>query len=517
MSLPFGNNANQIQYASSVASQLAQVWLYDPSFALTADPEIPEKMLRDLVISGSLNHLQLSIVGHGYSFEPKEDSPNGRELAKVIEGLSKEQRLLPQSLYNLSRATFRGAAWGRIYSERRVLTIGDGKAREWTVVSKVKDVDKRRFRLVQDYGANPRSLEGLSSATRARLTDQARGFDSPTPAPFNAAGVGNFRWEFWRGYGGVGSGNPGSWWSRLEDAAPYENWIMHVTDTSEQGMGYGYSLADELYAYFWLKGTFLRWVSQAAERFGQGFLVMTGKALRDGMAKGMSQSQSFQAAVNIVRTARAENFVALDENIDVKLLDMPAEGARWLYEWVKYLDNGMRQRILSALQPTGSGDGDGGYSSAKTEEGSTDSMVAYLRAPLEETWTHTVVRFLYEHNEANLRELGLWGQGYPKILLKGEDQRDLEQMIKVFDLAARLKIPVRLEDFYRIFRLTPPNEQFEAIKYPEVMPLGGGLDDGAGPFDEGDGGAAGEGAERKPVGEGGGAVGDAAKGPRLVA
>lgn len=515
MALPFGiGSANQVAYASSVSSALAQSWLYDSSFALQNDPEIYEKMLRDLSISGALNHLQLSIVGHGYSFEPKQDTKEGRDLAKIVEGLTKEQRLFPQSLYNLSRATFKGAAWGRIYSEKRTLTLGDGKPREWTVVSKVSDIDKRRFRLVQNYGANQDVVRSLSSSGMAGLVDKTPGFNAPTPAtpkPISTENLGSFRWEFWRGYGGPQSpSQPGFWWSSLEEAAPYDHWIMHVTDTSEQGLGYGYGLADELYSFFWLKGTFLRWVAQSAERYGQGFLILTGKALRDGMAKGMNQAQSLQAMVNVIRTARSENFLAVDENVTVDLKDMPGEGMRWLFEWCKYLDNGMRQRILAALQPTGSGDGDGGFSSAKVEEGSTDAMIAYLRSPLEEAWTTTVVRFLYEHNEENLRELGLWGIGYPKLLLKGEDQRDIEQMLKVFDLAARLKIPVRLEDFYRIFRLTPPNESFEAIQYPEVPVPGVGLDDGLGDLG---------GNDRLPVGEGGSSVGEskAPGGPKIGA
>jgi len=505
MTLPFSGNANQIAYASSVASQLAQVWLYDPSFSLTQDPETPEKMLRDLVISGALDHLQRSIVGHGFSFEPKKDSSQGRDLAKVVELLTKEQRMFPQSLYNLSRATFRGATWGRIFSEKRTLAIGDDKLREWTVISKVKDVDKRRFRLVQDSSQSASSLlaRGLSSAELAAAVEETPGLNSPLGG-WDAGVLGTFRWEFWRGYGGPSQ--PGFWWSKLEEAAPLDRWICHVTDTSEQGMGYGYGLADELYAFFWLKGSFLRWAAQSAERYGQGFLVAKTRALRDFMAKGYSQPAALAATVQIMRTFRSENFAAVDELTDFQMIDMPGEGMRWIYEWVKYLDNGMRQRILAALQPTGSGDGSGGFSSAKVEEGSTDSMIAYLRSPLEETWTHTGSRFLVEHNEENLRELGLWGIGYPKLLLKGEDQRDIEQMLKVFDLAARLKIPVRLEDFYRIFRLTPPNEKFEAIDYPEVIPTGttgSGLDNFSEPFDESSSD------EGTPIGEGGTSVAEA--------
>lgn len=493
MAFPFPGSTNAIGYATSVSAALAQVWLYDPSFALRQDAECYEKQQRDLVVSGALDVLQRSIVGHAWHFEPDTTGDTaldrkGRDLARIVESLTKQQRFFPQALYNLSRATHRGASWARIYSEKRVLRIFDGKPREWTVVSKVKDVDKRRFRLVQAplLAGSPGAPVPVSPLEGA-----------------DAGALGRFRWEFYRGYDVLGQSN--GQWQSLESAAPLDRWVMHAPDTSEWGLGYGYGLADELQAFFWLKGTFLRWAAQAAERYGQGFLFVSTKALRDGMAKGMSQAAALQATVNVIRQWRSENFAAVDEASKVELLDMPSEGMRWIFEWVRYLDNGMRQRILAALQPTGSGDGDGGYSSAKVEEGSTEDMVHYLRSPLEEAWTHSVAQFLVRENEPHLRELGLEGLTLPRLRLKGRERRNVEEMIKVFDLAARLKIPVRLEDFYQVFNLTPPNEEDQAISYPEAPVAGGfGLDDPSKPFghDESDGD------ERGPVGEGGGAVAD---------
>lgn len=504
MSLPVQSNTNSIAYATSVDSQLAQIWLYNPSYALYQDPEAPEKQCKDLVISGSLDHLHRSIVGHNYSFEPKTDDVPGRALANLVEQLTKEQRGFSQMLYNLARADHRGCTWGRIFPERRVLALGDGRPREWTVIARVKDVDNRRFRLTQNWGASP-PPPATSSAELARIVERTPGLNSPLPVSpqgYESEAVGRWRWEFDRGY--LATGGRGSWYQPLENSAPLDHWIMHVVDTTEWGMGYGWGLQDELQAYFWLKGTFLRWAAQAAERFGQGFLVVKNKALRDGLAVGMGQAGKLQATVNVIRAFRSQNFAAVDELSDVQLIDMPGEGMNWLYEWVKYFDNAMRQRILAALQPTGASEsGKGGYSSGKVEEGSTDSMVAYLRSPLEETWTHAGVHFLIQHNEQNLRELGLWGIGDPRLRLKGKEQRDGELMLKWFDFAMKARIPVKKEDFYEASGLSAPNEEDEAdglIDFPEVVAPGAGLDDPVQPF--------GGGGDRAPVGEGGGAVGD---------
>jgi len=492
---PVLGSAQQITYATNTAAFLAQIYLWDPSWGLAQDPEVYEKQSRDLVISGACDVLQRAIVGHDFTWKPKKDDDRGRLHARVMEDLTKEQRGFAQSLYNLSRSAHLGCTWGRLYPERRLLTIGDDKPRWWTVVAKVRDADKRRFRLVQDLGdgeavsARPYGSPASVPAADGEAKITQRGADA---GPF-----GRFKWQF---HAGFLSNARASYYTDLEKIAPFDHWIQHVSDTREWGFGYGYALADELFAYSWMKSQLIRWAMQAAERFGQGFLTITAKALRDGMAKGANQASVLQQTVQAVRTMRAENFIALDEGSTINMVDMPSEGMRWLMEWTKYLDNAMRQRILAALQPTGAGDGDGGYSSAKVEEGSQDDQVAYLRTPLEETWSDTVGRFLVEHNQENLAELGLADCGLSRLQLKGREQRDVEQMLKVFELAWKLKVPVRLEDFYTIFKLSPPNALKQALQWPEPVVQGLGVDGGQS-WSEPDG-------DEAPIGEGGRAVGD---------
>lgn len=512
MTLPQATGANQLPYAVSVTSQLGQSVLWDPSYALSIDPEAPEKQSRDIVLSGACDHLQRSIVGHEFSFEPEENDKPGRALAAIVEALTKRQRYLPQALYNLSRATHRGAAWGLLYPETKILKLGDGKPREWTIVGKIRDIDKRRFRLTQaqvlaagrpEPTKAPVLAQGNSAANMANYA--RTGLDRSEQPALDLGALGNFRWEMSGGWDW--RLNSSASWRPLEATAPYDRWIQHVPDTSEQGMGYGYALADELQFYAWCKTTIMRYGLQGLERWGQGFLYAKIKALRDGFAKGSAQSQTFQNTVNQIRTWRSENFAAVDADTDIQLLDMPATASANVLAWIEYLDREIVKRILAALQPTGGGKGQGNFSSAKIEEGSSDSMIRYLRAPLQETWTQNVVRFLIEHNEQNLREVGLWDLGLPALRLQGRQERDVEQMLKVFDQAARLKIPVRREDWYQAFSLAAPNEEDDVLEYPEVVAPGMGEPGEPDPLGElGDDGFG----KRAPIGEGRSSVADAA-------
>jgi hypothetical protein len=536
MPLPFGTtSANSITYASGIATYLAQSYLWDPAYALSQDPAVYEKLFRDPVVAGASDQLQRLIVGHDWSFEPAEDDQPGRLLAKVLEGLTKQQRGFQQALYNLSRAHLVGATWGLIVPERRVLKIGDGKPREWTVVSRVRDVDKRRLRLTQipalgypvgtatppdppaEGGDRGRDLEAwvrsLRERTDAALARAKAETDRVTTTGFDGQNLGLFRWEFHRGWDWRASG--ATWWTPIERTASLDRWLLYTPDDSERGLGYGYGMADDLYYYYWAKQSVLRWGLQGVERWGQGFLYAKTKALRENnWAKGTSQSAALQQTVNTLRTFRSENVAAVDADTELALLDMPATAAVEVREWIDYFDREIVKRILVALQPTGGSDGSGSFSSAKVEEGSTDAMIAYLRGPLEELWTHGVVKFLVERNRDNLRELGLedaLGWGVPRLRLHGKESRKIEDVDKIFRLARDLNVPVKAEDFYSWTNLSPPNEEDEALVYPTpVLPGAGGLPGAPGEAGEADR-ILDQDAEKKPVGEGKSSVAEIAQ------
>jgi hypothetical protein len=499
MALPFSaSSANQIVYPTGIASALAQVWLWDPGYALQEDPAIYEKMLRDPVVAGALDHLERLIVGHDWSYQPREDEKEDRELSRVLEGLTRKQRGFPQAIKNLSRASFMGASWGLIFPERRKLRLGDGKEREWTVIAKVRDVDKRRFRLTQAYTLGQQTPSKVPDVGQLRNTDRSVELEKEVSAAqaagrFPPTALGSFRWEFHRGWDY--RNHSSLWWAPLSATAPDERWIQHVPDNSERGLGYGFGWADDVYFYWLGKQNVMKYGLQGLERWGQGFLYARVKALREGgYAKGANQASVMQNTLASMRTWRAENYAVVDENTELALLDMPATAEAACREWIEYFDREITKRLLAALQPTGGGKGSGSFSSSKIEEGSTDSMVAYLRTVLCETWDHTATAFLVEHNQDNLAELGLLGVEAGGLQLRGKETRAIDDVVKVFTLARDLQRPVRNEDFYSWTGLTAPNDEDEAVVFDlPAAPLG------VGAMDQVE-------AERGPVGSGGESV-----------
>jgi hypothetical protein len=477
MALPWyaSNPSGQIVYPTGIAASLSQIYLYNPSFALEQDAEIVEKMLRDPTIAGNLDHYQQLIVGHDYFAEPRGKQRGDRKLAQVMEELQGETEHFSGALYNLAAARFRGITWALLRPERRVLALGDGVPREWTVIARVRDVDNRRFRQSRvNSTLSGTSVVGADDPLRlARAEGQGA-------AAFGSQGVGPFRWEFHRGYDWRDSRS--GWWVPIEAVAPEKLWISHVVDNSERGLGYGYGqLMEDLYYYFWAKQQVMKFWLQGMERWGQGLLVQRVKALLEGLPSGQQQVK-MQQAVDNLRAIRTENLAAIDANDELQLLDMPGNSERSLRDALDYYDVAITRRILFGVRPTGgeSSSGGGSFSQAKVEESSTESAVAFARAPLEETWTRHVWQYLMDdpQNKQNLRELGLEGYACPRLRLRGREVYNLDAVLKLFEMCARNGVPVRREDFYNMTSLTQPNEEDELITFSTgggVPLLGGGV------------------------------------------
>lgn len=505
MALPWyaSSPSGQIVYPTGVAAALAQTYLYSPSFALEQDPEIPEKMLRDPVIAGGLDHLQQLIVGSDYFAEPRGKTRQDRKLAEVMEQLQGETEHFSGALYNLAAASFRGITWGLLRPERRVLRLGDGKPREWTVIARVRDIDNRRFR-------QSRVASSWAPSLAANVPENVlREAERSGAAAFGPSGSA-FRWEFHRGYDW--RDNRGGWWVPLQAVAPERLWLSHVVDNSERGLGYGYGqLMEDLYYYFWSKQQVLKFWLQGLERWGQGLLIQKVKALREGLPSGQQNTKMATAVTNL-RAIRTENVGAIDAEDDLQLLDMPATSEASCRQALEYFDDRITQRILFALRPTGGGDS-GSFSGNKVEESSTESGVAYRRAPLEECWTRGVWQYLIDDplNAQNLRELGLDGLQCPRLRLRGREIYNLDAVLKLFALCREIGAPVRREDFYSMTSLTQPNEEDDVMRFAPTAGAPGAAPS-SGLEQAGVGGLNGLSPPREPVGSGGDAVGGHAPG-----
>jgi hypothetical protein len=486
-----------------VASWLSQVLGFDPALGLAEDPEFYEKVLRDSAVASALDHLQKLVVGSDFYHQPRGDTREDRVLAKVLDELQQETEDFPTSLYNLAAASWKGATWAELRLARRILRIGDGKPRVWTVIREAKDVDKRRFRLTR-AAATP-ITENLSRAPGGspRLLDAA---GSPYKGPLTT----KWRWEFNRGYGSANSTS--AWYAPLTDVAPLDQWCLHRVDTSERGLGYGYGLAEDLYFGIYAKGAVVKNLLQAIDRFGQGFLIQKVPGLRMGGPGGMTPEQKIQAVVGTLRKYRSQNVYACDADDEIQVEGVPGESIDACMRVISYFDDMHTMRILASTRSMGGKEG-GAFAQAKVEEGSSDANVAFLRSPLEERWTNTGTRLLVKKNAGNLAELGIpTFLSTPRLRLRGRKMLDPEKAAVALDMAIKLRLPLVKREVYDLLEFSQPNPEddpnevlqtgeLQALleQRPEVASRVNGASDRAIEAAKNTG-------ERAAVGEGGGSV-----------
>lgn len=485
MALPWNSSsANQYVYASGIASWLTQVVGYDPGLGLQSDPEYYEKFLRDSTVSGAVDHLQKLIVGTDFFHAPRVSNRRAtREeslYAHVLDELQGETDNLSQSLYNLAAASWKGAAWGRIYLEKRLLRIGDGLPRVWTVIREVKDIDKRRFRLTRiKVAADGKQVRGVDRAGSVADT---------------------WRWEFHAGW----NGSQNAYYQPLERTAPREQWILHKVDTSERGLAYGYGLAEDLYFNLFAKEKVLRSLLQGINRWGQGFLYQKVAGLRAGAGAGATPEERIQQAITALTRFRDGNVYALDADDDIGMLDGPADAINACLAAINYFDTENQKRILSAVQTTGAGTDSGSFAKAKVEEGSSDANVAFLRTPLEGDWTRGPTRLLASKNRHNLEALGIpRDMPLPRFRLRGRKLADPEKAALVLTTAKQFGLPLVRREVYDLLELTQPNpwDGPDEVLYPAQVDA---LQDAA--VSAGKLRASIGQTPRKPIGDGGGSV-----------
>lgn len=432
---------NSLVYASSVASWLSQVIGWESPLGLESDSSYYEKFLQDSAISAACDKLQKLVVGHDYFHQPRGGEPQHRLLAKCMDDLTQETEGFSQSLYNIAASSWKGATWAELRLERRMLRIGDGKPRIWTVIAEAKDVDKRRFRL-----------------SRAGTSPMTAGRDKKYAGPLRT----KWRWEFNRGYGPENTSS--SWYVPLSDITSPSCWLLHRVDTSERGLGYGYGLAEDLYFGVYAKAAVLRSLLQGIDRWGQGFLYQKVQGLRMQGSSGLSPEQKIQAVVNTLKKYRSQNVYAIDKDDELDMLDGPPEAINACMQVIQYFDNCHTMRILAATSTSGGGEG-AAFAQAKVEEGAEDANVAFLRSPLEERWTLTATRLLVKANRHNLADLRLptiplGVQDFlatPRLRLRGRKMADPERAAVVLEMASKLGLPLLRREVYDMLELTQPN------------------------------------------------------------
>lgn len=447
--------ANSDFYARALGHVLRAQRLYDPSYALTRDPDVYDRMRRDAVIAFALRYRKLLAAGRDWYLEPASADPKDRLLLKILEDLLKELEHFDTARFNLSEAIIAGSRWAKIRGELKVMKVANLPESEWYVVRELDDVDKRRMRF------QPVDLPQI----RETVIQQSSQNEIPSVRMTQRK---EWRWQAWRPLQNQ--------WEEIDRG----EWVHHVYDDREDTLGYGGGLADELYNYWFAKEVTLQHGLQYLERWSQGIVLAMVDTLRDGKASSPVSSVRTTEWLDALHKMRSRHVLVADAKDRLEVKDAPTGGWQAAMEMLRYLDGAMRVAILGSELPTSSDATGGSFAMAEVQQDTTEALSRFDQVGIEETLRRDVLGWLFRKNYVMLDALGLGCCTLPYVKLREGRRDNAEVRADVLLKARQAKLEIRRDEAYAQLGFSPPAPG-DAILSP-MENLGGG---GPNPFQVG--------------------------------
>lgn len=436
--------AAPLNYQRSVAQDL-YVWalhsaytgyrVYDPDYALLNEPDIFELVLRDPVINHAINLRLHGVAARRWRVLPASDREDDKKLAAIVEDGLGHIESFTEARKNMALAVVRARTFQRIYGKRIPIDLGETGEKMWWVPTELREVDRRRFRLVPEWTH--------ASPSNRKLNVNVEMWS-----------VAQNRWEI----------------MPLEEQRRY---VKVIYNDEESRLGYGRGLCEALYFYHWAKGIVLEQCLAGIERWAQGLVTVKIDGLRRASPSATNQSQA-NYWLSIIQKMRSRNNLVFDAKDEIEVHETQGTGHQLCMEMIRYLDDAMVALILGSVLPFGGGGGgSGSLARARTEREVSESLLQYDRDKIDEDIKRDLIGLFLRLNQPIVQELGLQRARTPRFETIQETHEDPEVNARVLSVLLTSGMPVRQDEAYAKVGYTPPKEG-EPVIEPMMMGAPGG-------------------------------------------
>lgn len=422
-------SGDQYNWALSAVYQDG-VRVFDPSRALSKDPDVFDKWLMCSCAGEAFDQRTHSVAAKTWKIEPPSEEPVDVQANRLIEALL---RRIPR--FNESRRLLAGAClYGSRYAPQTGQFVfdrlpGDAKPRRWYQPGRLGDMDRRRFRAV------------------ARKDDEGRI---------------SVEWELWS----IGRRA----WEPLEHPEWY---VKHVWTATEDSLGYGKGLIestmDDVEALRVVEQEGL----QGLTRWAQGVLDVGIDGSKDA-ATSLPNTQLATEWLAILRKLMAKGGVVHDIGDEVKLLEGPGVGYQMVGEWINRLESRVRRRVLGAdLQ---SGSESGGMTKGMGELADARQMIIEGdQELLDDTITVDLLGFVWRMNRPTLVGAGLGDARMGRFVTTKSPIVDTEKEARTASALITAGVKLKLSEVLKKTGYTMPGPEDEIVTAPvRPSPFGGG-------------------------------------------
>jgi len=440
-------NAAYDRYATALGTIFRdgqRIW--DPSYALSEDPDIYWKVRLDAVVDGSIERRLHAIVGREWTWEPASDSGPDKAAAEIMVELTQNVRAFDAARKNLAEAEFHGSAFAYVNGSYQQTEIWDETPRRWFVPTQLKDVDRRRIR------AYAKEVEGEDGTKRYET---------------------EWRFATLKGFG------------RDVPIEHPEFLIKHVYMDQESSLGFGRGILDSLYFYYRAKAVVLKEGLSGLEKWSRGIVAVRVDGTRDADT-GKPNTTVVTEWLDELEKMQSRHALVFDKADEFEVHDAPSSGANLVREFLDYLDKWIIIRIEGSYLPSG-GSGEGGaFAQAQTQKRVQEESVAFSRDGLDESITRDFGSLVWRLNRAPMLEIDqtMARAKMPQFRTTDEQIEDPETNVRVAREALAAGINLKREEVYRRIGWEMPaegDEIVEGMKQPQLPGMpgldqpGGGL------------------------------------------
>src|SRR6185295_2187231 len=262
-------------YNYGLSSAFRSQYVYEPSFALSREPDIWEIVRNDANIASSIDRSTKAVV-RPWRIEPFDGSKDkeDRTLAAILKDGIRQITRFNRRRRRISEARGRGRTYGLMLWERRAMSLGGTPEMDWYVPYAIKDIDRRRFHWTTTV--NPKTQEKTGIYLEMYNTNSSR-------------------------------------WERLPNELRSQL-IEYIYGDTEDRVGYGRGLLEATYFYHYLKTVTLEKISQGIDRWANGIWIGKLDGLRG--ASTTKTNEDLRAGMQNVLNIMRSQHVAVLEKVD---------------------------------------------------------------------------------------------------------------------------------------------------------------------------------------------------------
>ncbi len=439
-------NINSQQYVFEYASAHHGDVVYDPSYALSQEPAIYEKMLREPRIRQALEDRTRRTAQKSFTVTPATEESADKALAKFMQQLVDMMVDRTKGMRALAAHFFFGSTHalpvGEIGSEK--LTDAPTRLRYW-MPQAFTMVDRRRFRRHIERESNGRQAVRWHMAPAARVV-------GPQALRVQTAGT----------YVPLDGQDGRRLWT---------DFVHHFYSVEESTLGYGGGLVEALYWYFRAKQIAMREGLQGLERWAQGWVVFKSKTDKRG-AHTTDSDTFITSAITEIETHTGRRILGMDIDDELDVEPGPRNDDVLKF-WLEYLDEGILALLSGSVMPMGGATDSGSRARAEVEE-RTQSLVEQGDAmDMEDTLSRWFLPKVHQNNMSAWSALGLQNARCPKWKYTQDKVEDPDANTTSIVSLIGAGVPLVAEDVYDATNRRQPKEGDVLLKVDPPADPGG--------------------------------------------